>query len=680
VKPTQAGDPDRIGGFTVLGRLGGGGMGQVFLGTTPGGRLVAIKLVRPEYADDEQFRRRFAREVEAARKVGGFHTAQVVASDPDADPPWMALAYISGPSLADAVKSQGLLDSVRMLALGGALAEALSAIHGCGLIHRDLKPGNVILSPHGPIIVDFGLAYDESATMITVPGSVMGTPGYMSPEQHRGLRVTVATDVFSFGAVLVFAATGHGPFDVSSRGEVGERVLTGHPDLTGLSGPFRDIIARCLEKQPEDRPTVADILGRFTEQAPGQSSDQEGQYAGGERGSGQLHASTMPASHLRSTQTTGSIVGFTPDIQPLEGLPDEHSLTSMTFSKDGRYLAALMLDRMHVWETGTGRLIATPPAADSFSQMVLSADGRFLVFFTNSGDTRSVNRWKLVDRPPELPSVQLPWTSFPVISPDDRLVTFGKGNLHVLLVGTEPGSARPKFVRKALNARFRQWSAAACRVPTFSSDSSRIAVAVGGDVFVYDTATLREVVRPLRDPVRFVHGIYFAPDGRFIATMGQRSGIGKGSNVTLWDITGRQPSAWNIDDYVLAGRMEVRFSADGRVIALVDAWWGDTQKKVRFLDTSTHNLLGEIKVDEDYGFSRGGDFALSPDGRRVAAVADGKVRLLALDPSEGTLSPWEDPDGPVRQAVFTPDWRLMATYCRPENDGAFIRLWRTNAA
>jgi serine/threonine protein kinase len=216
MKPLQPGDPIRVGGFALRARLGAGGMGQLFLGVTPGGRKVAVKLVQSEYAQDGEFRRRFAREVEAARKVGGFHTAHVVDADPDAALPWMALAYIPGPSLQDAVDQQGPFGNAGLLGLGAALAEGLDAIHDCGLIHPDLKPANVILADDGPRIVDFGLAYDDAGSMITRPGTVMGTPAYMSPEQHGGLRVTHATDVFALGAVLTFAGTGASPFGSGS--------------------------------------------------------------------------------------------------------------------------------------------------------------------------------------------------------------------------------------------------------------------------------------------------------------------------------------------------------------------------------------------------------------------------------------------------------------------------------
>ena len=164
MNPLKAGDPELVGGYRLLGRLGAGGMAQVFLGTSPGGRKVAVKLIRPEYADDAEFRRRFAREIAAARQVGGFHTAAVVDADPDADPPWMVTAYIPGPSLSEAVGQNGPLDQAQVRELGAALAEGLTAIHACGLIHRDLKPGNIILGPDGPRIIDFGVARTANAS------------------------------------------------------------------------------------------------------------------------------------------------------------------------------------------------------------------------------------------------------------------------------------------------------------------------------------------------------------------------------------------------------------------------------------------------------------------------------------------------------------------------------------
>src|SRR5580658_4791900 len=260
----QAGDPGQIGAFRLLGRLGEGGMGRVFLGESPGGRKVAIKVVHPHYANDPEFRRRFAREVATARQVGGFHTASVVGADPDADPPWMATAYIAGPSLAEAITQGGPLDEAGVRRLGAALAEGLAAIHDCGLIHRDLKPGNVILADDGPRIIDFGIAKGADATALTGSGAVIGTLRYMSPEQLNGLELTPQSDVFSLGTVLAFAATGHDPFQAPTMPAVITRILTGPPDLDPLTGDLRGIIGDCLAKDPGGRPSPGDLLARFS--------------------------------------------------------------------------------------------------------------------------------------------------------------------------------------------------------------------------------------------------------------------------------------------------------------------------------------------------------------------------------------------------------------------------------
>jgi WD40 repeat protein/serine/threonine protein kinase len=263
VDQLQAGDPRQIGLFRLLGRLGEGGMGRVYLGESPGGRKVAIKVVHPHFAGDPEFRRRFAREVDAARQVGGFHTAAVVGADPDADPPWMATAYIPGPTLAEAIARRGPLDEAGVRELGAALAEGLAAIHACGLIHRDLKPGNVILAGDGPRIIDFGIAKSTDATALTGPNAVIGTLRYMSPEQLQGQQLTPHNDVFALGAILAYAATGHDPFEAPTIPAVITRVLHDLPNLDPLTGDLRAIIADCLAKEPRSRPSPADLLARF---------------------------------------------------------------------------------------------------------------------------------------------------------------------------------------------------------------------------------------------------------------------------------------------------------------------------------------------------------------------------------------------------------------------------------
>ncbi|MEV5705608.1 serine/threonine-protein kinase [Actinoallomurus sp. NPDC052274] len=193
--PLQVGDPRQVGAYRLLGRLGGGGMGQVYLARSRGGRLVAVKLVRPELASDASFRRRFAQEVAAARRVGGFYTAPVVDADPGADPPWLVTAFISGPSLQQAVDTHGPLPAQAVGVLGAGLAEGLAAIHAAGLVHRDLKPGNIILAADGPRVIDFGIARALDAVQAST--TVLGTPGFMSPEQAGGLRVGPPSDVFA---------------------------------------------------------------------------------------------------------------------------------------------------------------------------------------------------------------------------------------------------------------------------------------------------------------------------------------------------------------------------------------------------------------------------------------------------------------------------------------------------
>ncbi|MEV1170879.1 ribosomal protein L7/L12 [Nonomuraea sp. NPDC049784] len=264
MEPLRQGDPRRVGDYRLEGRLGGGGMGQVFLGRSRSGRPVAVKLVRPELADDAGFRRRFVIEVQAARLVGGFYTAQVIDADTDADTPWLVTAYIPGPSLHQAVGTHGPLPAEAITVLGAGLAEGLGAIHACGLVHRDLKPSNVILAADGPRVIDFGITRALDATSHTLSRAVVGTPSFMSPEQARGLEIGQPSDVFSLGLVLAFAATGRSPFGTGPAEAIVYRIVHDEPDLTGLPAHLADPVRRCLAKDPSDRPRVADLLEELT--------------------------------------------------------------------------------------------------------------------------------------------------------------------------------------------------------------------------------------------------------------------------------------------------------------------------------------------------------------------------------------------------------------------------------
>ncbi|AGS67095.1 putative serine-threonine protein kinase [Streptomyces collinus Tu 365] len=262
-----AGDPDRVGPYRVVGRLGAGGMGRVYLARSKGGRAVAVKVVRPELAEDREFRQRFAREVAAARRVNGVFTAGVVDADPDADPPWLATAYVPGISLDTAVARHGAWQADPVTTLAAGLAEALEAIHAAGLVHRDLKPSNVLLAADGPRVIDFGISTATEASAITRTGVVIGTPGFMSPEQLTGEPVGPASDVFALGAVLAFTASGSGPFGTGSAQGLMYRIVHGDPDLDAVPGPIRGLVGRCLAKRPGDRPTVDALLSELIDAA-----------------------------------------------------------------------------------------------------------------------------------------------------------------------------------------------------------------------------------------------------------------------------------------------------------------------------------------------------------------------------------------------------------------------------
>ncbi|MHA5049735.1 protein kinase domain-containing protein [Streptomyces sp. SD15] len=258
--PLSTGDPESIGGYTLLGRLGAGGMGVVYLGVSASGRQVAVKLVRETYAQEEEFRTRFRQEIGAARRVSGAFTAPVVDADPDADRPWMATLYVPGRNLAEVVEKDGPLSQRELRALGLGLTEALRDIQRAGLVHRDLKPGNVLMTEDGPRVIDFGISRASDHQSLTTTGRMIGTPPFMSPEQLASPRdVTPASDVFSLGSLLVFAAVGTGPFDADSPYIIGYQVVFGTPDLGGVPEALLDIVERCLDKDPAARPELTDI-------------------------------------------------------------------------------------------------------------------------------------------------------------------------------------------------------------------------------------------------------------------------------------------------------------------------------------------------------------------------------------------------------------------------------------
>ncbi|MEU9831005.1 serine/threonine-protein kinase [Streptosporangium sp. NPDC048047] len=261
VNNLESGDSPHIGRYRVLRPLGRGGMGTVYLGESPEGRQVAIKVINPEYTRHEQFRMRFRREAEAARRVRRFCTAAVIEADLDGDQLYVVTEYVAGPNLEEAVRAQGPLFGSSLDALAVGVATALTSIHGAGIVHRDLKPSNVLLSSLGPRVIDFGIARAlDTLSGITGTGEIIGTPRYMAPEVLRGERVSPACDVFSWGCLMAFAASGRPPFGGDSLPSVMYQVLNTDPALEGMEPALRELVARALVKDPERRPTAQQIL------------------------------------------------------------------------------------------------------------------------------------------------------------------------------------------------------------------------------------------------------------------------------------------------------------------------------------------------------------------------------------------------------------------------------------
>ncbi|MFF9819583.1 protein kinase [Streptomyces sp. NPDC014006] len=266
MKPLESSDPRSVGGdrYRLIGRLGQGGMGVVYLGRSQSGRAVAVKVVRPELSTDPDFLRRFAREITAARQVGGFHTAPVVDADPDGNPAWLVTAYVPGPTLHRVLKRVGSLPAYSLTVLAAGLAEALEAIHRVGVAHRDLKPANIIVAEDGPRVIDFGIARALDGTpALTQTGFQVGTPGYLAPEQLTGGAITAAVDMFALGVVLCQAAGGS-PFGDGSTAGWLYRVVHEEPDLAAVPPMLREAVAACLAKDPLQRPTPSEFLAGLT--------------------------------------------------------------------------------------------------------------------------------------------------------------------------------------------------------------------------------------------------------------------------------------------------------------------------------------------------------------------------------------------------------------------------------
>ena len=441
----QDSDPRLVSVYRLLERLAVGGMGIIYLGESPSGRLVAVKVIRPELASDPEFRERFRREVKAVQLVGGFHTAAVVDAGPDDDPPWMVTEYVPGPSLEAKVRRDGPLDQAAVHQLATALAESLHAIHSRGLVHRDLKPMNIIMAAAGPRIIDFGIAKaagTNSNPRLTSTGMVVGTPAFLSPEQLDDGAVGPESDIFSLGSVLAFAASGRMPFDGQTFKATSYAIVNKLPNLRAVVGPMLDVITACLAKDPRSRPTAADLLTYLYRTRPARSPGPSAPADGGTshradpvdsavpaiQGSGQdrLNPPAGPASvpppavkpasvpaalRRRSLVRRAAVPGVTvprgtapegrlplPAPPQLQVRPVRHGWRLVTAAADGRWLASANGDGIvTVWLTASGLPVRSWSAGTRVHAMtaapgdllaVATGDGRVTAWDVTTGTSR----------------------------------------------------------------------------------------------------------------------------------------------------------------------------------------------------------------------------------------------------------------------------------------------------
>ncbi|MFI1027008.1 bifunctional serine/threonine-protein kinase/ABC transporter substrate-binding protein [Streptomyces sp. NPDC020951] len=335
MEPLRTGDPSRLGRYRLLRRLGAGGMGVVFLARAPGGAIAAVKVVRASYAEETGFRARFRREIEVARRVDSPWVVPLLDADAEAETPWLATAYVPGPSLAETVDAFGPLSLASVHTLGRRLAEALDAMHGIGLVHRDVKPGNILLAPDGPRLIDFGIARAPDATALTSSGVIVGSPGFLSPEQARARagEIGPSSDVFSLGCVLAFAATGVRPFGGGAAAGMLLRTVYDDPDPTAIPEPLAPLLQSCLHKAPADRPTLAQLQEALAEgtreDAPEHANWLPEQVT---RLINERSATVLAIGAIEPTQVPKPTTGVSPEVTTptTEVSPEAATLTAVT--------------------------------------------------------------------------------------------------------------------------------------------------------------------------------------------------------------------------------------------------------------------------------------------------------------------------------------------------------------
>ena len=660
------GDPPQIGPYRLVGRLGTGGMGKVFLGRSAGGRLVAVKVIRDELAGDADFRARFRREVAGARLVSGIYTAPVVNADLDGPVPWLATAYVAGPSLLAAVAGYGPLPAVSVRALAAALAEGLDAIHAAGVIHRDLKPANVLLAADGPRIIDFGIARAAEATALTQTGLVMGSPGFMSPEQAEGRGVGPPTDVFSLGAVLTFAATGEGPFGTGSLAAIIYRIVHGAPEVDKVPEPVRAVVERCLAKDPGQRPTPADLLAelggadlaedwlpapitrefpagpaqppygpRTVTSAPGQPADPGPAAAAAKPGPAAAvkPGPAAPAAAGERSEPAGSL---------LARLEHEAAVTAMKFSPDGGRLATASGVTVRLWDRAPTELVRLRHEQD-VSGVVFSPDGSQLATRISPplfGSRQPVMLW---DTATGRERARLPHRHIVTT------VSFVRDGTRIATVSEEKTARLWDVATGQEVAQLRHGTSIG--KARFSPDGTRMLLL--GDfelkASLWDLTTGREIGR-LRHG-RNILAVAFSPDSTRLVSFDAGkitrlwiTATGReqpwGARTRLWDAASGREQPWT----ELMTQWTAAFSSDGSRLAT-----GSSDQMVRLWEPASGEEMARLQHDNTITL-----VTFSPDGTRLATCTAGHtVRLW--DTASGREVTRRTSDDAVTRVGFSPD-------------------------
>ncbi|MFB7906057.1 WD40 repeat domain-containing serine/threonine protein kinase [Kitasatospora sp. NPDC056076] len=703
MEPLGEADQLTIGSYRLVAELGRGGMGRVLLGVAPDGRLVAVKVVRSQFVEDDGFRTRFRREVEASRRVSGAYTAAVIDADADASLPWLASVFVPGPSLADVVETTGPLPTEAVVRLAAGLAAALGGIHRAGLIHRDLKPSNVLLAADGPRVIDFGIARatdSEGGTEITHTGWLVGSPAFMSPEQAEGRELTSSSDVFSLGAVLVQACTGRSPFAGTSAPQTLYKVVHAVPDLSAVPKELRGLVALCLSKNQAVRPTPAMIASALGPLAPSVRPWPAAVHAliDGQHDA-IAHILELPEGEVRlvasdsgtvvltgraANEELSTITAFPAPTGPERPVPPPAAEDSPADKGTGEPAPRRRPSRrtllFGVLGAGAVAAAAVPLALSQTSGTpTAGSSGTFPPPTTLPSTSPSVpaspspsSTLSATPTPPNTPldptynvsSKQHTRLTALDFSPDNKLLAVGDRDSFVMLwnspgldVATNLGSTAVPGVDDNLTFAVK-----------FSPDGSLLA---GVDDFatitLWDMAS-RKVAGTLQGDKNQKKAGYanlaYSPDGKTLA-------YSANSVITLWDVQSRSLAATLVNSPV---KRPMVSNADGDVLRMAFAQDGRTiiastfQDLLRFWDVRSGTLTATVENAGDGVIG----LAVSPDGKVLATASRGEVKVWNVATRE-VIETLPFPPNPVCALAFSPDGGSLAA---AEQDGG-IRIWST---